>query len=495
MSTNFIPQKNSASLNFLPPGPVAAAFLDDRSEVSAILGPMGSGKTSTVLMKFVRMAAEQVQSPLDGVRYTKIGVVRETQTNLKRTTIKSIKAWFGDQAGRWFGGGASADPLSFNVKFRLQDGTIADLLFEFIGLDGNNIEDLAKGWEITHYWLNEGDLLNPDVKDFLDGRIGRYPHKKHGGASHYCGVLDYNAPDTENYLYKLFEETRPEGHALYKQPGGRTAQAENTQNLPNGYYERMARGKPKWWIRRNIDALYGFSREGEPVYENYRDDLHCAGYDLEPVEGLPIVLYADAETHPAVVFTQTMPNGQRRILDEIHIRGGAKQLADAIRERMARFYKGYRYIGGTVDPSAARMDAKDSDSMNWIDTLSLALELPREARFSAAPTNDPSKRHDAVDDLLTTLIDNGQPALLVSPRARVARKGFNSTYCYKKRQNGDIADKPTKDHPVSDVHDAIQYFALDNGGYEIVMAKEARKKRASKWSGGGVIRAKVEVSL
>lgn len=468
------------SMKWDEPGPVALAFANDRSEVSAIMGPQGSGKTSTVLQKFVRMCAEQAKSPRDGKRYTKVGVVRETQTNLKRTTIKSIKNWFGKK-GRWYGGGASMEPLSFEVQFKLPDQSIAVLVFEFIGLDGANIEDLAKGWEITHYWLNEGDLLDPEVKTFLDARIGRYPAKIDGGCTHYCGVIDFNAPDTENYLYKLFEEDKPEGHKLFKQPGGRSPNAENIQNLPAGYYERMVRGKEKWWIRRNIDSQYGFSREGDPVYEDYRDDFHCASYDLMPVDGLPLVVYCDAALHPAAVFTQTMPNGQRRILDEVYLVGGAVQLGEAIRSYAAKKWPDHKFdqieiIGGYVDPSAGKRSDNDIEDDNWIEKLNRTMNLKGAKRFRAAPTNDPSMRQDAVKNLLTGLVDGGQPMLLISPAAKITRKGFNSDYRFKKRANGDREDRPEKKHPVSDVHDAIQYFALDEGGYEEVSAKEVRKR-------------------
>ena len=470
----------SMSMNWVAPGPISQKFVDDRSEVSAIMGPQGSGKTSSVLMKFVRMAAEQRPSPRDGVRYTKVGVVRETQTNLKRTTIKSIKNWFG-KSGRWFGGGASMEPLSFEVKFKLPDMTVAVLVFEFIGLDGGNIEDLAKGWEITHYWLNEGDLLDPDVKTFLDGRIGRYPSILDGGPSHYCGVIDFNAPDTDNYLYATFEEEKPEGHKLFKQPGGRSPQAENLHNLPPGYYERMVRGKEAWWIRRNIDSVYGFSREGDPVYEDYRDDFHCAAYDLMPVEGLPLVVYCDSALHPAAVFTQTMPNGQRRILDEIYLIGGAVQLGEAIRSHAAKKwpdskFSGIDIIGGYVDPSAEKRSDNDIEDDNWIEKLNRTLNLKSGKKFRPAPTNDPSMRQDAVKALLTRMIDGGQPALLISPAAKITRKGFNSDYRFKKRKDGEKEDRPEKKHPVSDVHDAIQYMALDDGGYEEVSAKETRKR-------------------
>lgn len=480
------------TLQFNAPGPVCSAFLADRSNVSAIMGPMGSAKTSTVIMKFLRLAAEQAPSPVDGVRYTKVGVVRETTTNMKRTTIKSAKNWFGGK-GRWFGGGGSMEPLSCQVKLSLGDGTIADLVFEFIGLDGNNIEDLAKGWEITHYWLNEGDLVEESVKDWLDGRIGRYPSKIHGGASFYCGILDYNAPDTENYLYHLFEVTRPDNHRLFKQPGGRSPHAENLHNLPLGYYERMAAGKESWWVRRNVDNIYGFSRDGFPVFEEYNDDLHCGGSVIAPVPGLPIIGYADAALHPGMVFVQRLGSGQVLLLDELYLYGGAVQLGIAALEKLGRDYPGFKFVGGLVDPAAGKNAEHDIEADNWIDTLSRTMNLQGRDRFRPAPTNDPVKRHDAVRELLTTLLDAGKPALLVSAKASVARKGFNASYRFKKRKNGEREDKPEKTHPVSDVHDAIQYCALDDGGYEMVSAKQGRARAARDFS--KMRTAKVEVRV
>jgi hypothetical protein len=489
-------------LTFIPPGPVAAEFFHDRSRVSAIMGPMGSGKTSTIIHKLVAIACEQRRSPRDGNRYTKFGVVRDTYTNLKRTTIKSIKNFFKEGApGVEYGGGGSSDePPFLRLRIRLADGSFAITTWEFIGLDVHSVEDLAKGWEITGYWLNEADLLDPDVKQQLDGRIGRYPSKVDGGPTWRGGILDYNAPDTRNYLYKMFEKKGldgervgpPAGHRLFKQPGGRTPGAENLHNLPENYYEELAEGQESWWVRRNIDAVYGFSRDGLPVYEQYRDDLHAAAHDLEPVRGIVIKIHADAATHPALVFTQTMPNGQLRILDEIHMRGGAVQIGAAGRELMAKKYPGHAFAGGLADPSADKADEKDIEAETWIGTLNRALGLTGAKMIRPAPTNDPTKRQDAVKYFLKRLID-GQPALLVSPRAEEAREGFNSTYRFKKRPNGDPEDSPEKKHPVSDVHDAIQYACLDEGGYEEVTAREDRAARRRDFSKMRIAKMGVQV--
>lgn len=486
-------------LNFTPVGPVSAAFINDRSFFSGIMGPMGSAKTSSCINKMVRITSEQAVSPRLGERLVKFGVVRDTLTNMKRTTFKSIEEWF-PRGGDWGGGGSAIDPPYFKAGFRLPDGTIARLWLDFVGLDMHNIEQLAKGWNLTGYWLNEGDLLPPEIKTYLDGRAGRYPSKMDGGPTWRGGICDYNAPDTENYLYKLLEEKTKEDpdvartHKLYKQPDGFSPKAENVHNLPEGYYRDMAIGKEEWWIRRNIRNQYGFSREGQPVYETYNDDFHCGGVILEPVKGISIVCYADAALRPAMIFTQTLPGGQRRILGEIYISGGAKQLGEAAMTYGAKNFPGFKLKGGMIDPSADKRDENDSEAENYIATLNRAMGLSGAERFRPAPTNDPVKRQDAVKYSLNRTSGAGQPALLVSAKATVARKGFNSTYRFKKRANGEIEDKPEKSHPVSDVHDAIQYYGLDEGGYEEITATESNKKSAqSRGFGGGQKNAKVGV--
>lgn len=321
-------------LKFDPVGPVSAAFLDDRSAVSAIMGPVGSAKTSTCIMKMLRIASEQAPSPVDGVRKTKWMVIRDTYRNLNRTTVKSFKTWLPLSDGQWKGGGN--EPSQLHLKARLRDQTIMDMLVEFVALGDNDIEDVARGWEGTGIWPNEGDLLPPDVLSYLYGRCGRYPSKLDGGPTWSGAIIDYNAPDTENYLYKIFEEDCPEGYKLFKQPGGRDPKAENLHNLPPGYYDNqvkmyLAQGRDDL-VRRLIDNQYGYSRDGKPVYPEYRDDFHCAGEDIQPVEGLPIKISVDQGLHPAAVLRQTLPNGQRLILEEFYTDAGAPSLAEQVKE-------------------------------------------------------------------------------------------------------------------------------------------------------------------
>lgn len=487
----------SVNLQWQPPGPVSKAFMDDvTSDVMAIMGPVGSGKTSTAVMKLLRMAQMQKKSPVDGVRYSKWAVIRDTYRNLNRTTVKTFKNWLPKGAGTWTGGGN--DPATFHLRARLADGSIMDLQIEFIALGDNTIEDVARGWEGTGVWLNEADLLPPDVLGYMYGRTGRYPSALHGGPSWHGAILDYNAPDTENYVYKLFEEDLPQGYALYKQPGGRDANAENLMHLPPGYYDgqvklNMAMGRPDL-VRRMVDNQYGYSRDGHPVYPEYRDNFHCAEYDLEPVDGLPIKISCDQGAKPAALLRQTLPNGQRRYLAEIYTDKGAKGLADEVKRVMARDFPGFRLIGGKCDPAGNTPDPDDPTKGTWLDGLNRHLGLTGAARIRPAETNKIDKCTSAARILFTELVDSGQPRALISKRCKMLRKALNSAYCYKKMKNssGGVADKPCKVFPTSDLANAFEFDALDEGGFEDVVAKARRSKA---FGSGKMFKAKVEVRV
>lgn len=481
-------------LVFNSPGPVSSAFLNDRSSVAGIMGPVGSAKTSTCIMRLVATAMEQKPSPVDGIRRTKWGVVRDTYRNLNRTTVRSFKTWL--PKAEWTGG--MNEPATMRLYTGLGDGTAMEMIVEMMALGENTIEDVARGWEGTGVWLNEGDLLPPDVLSYMFGRCGRYPSALHGGPSWSGAILDYNAPDVENYCYAIFEEMRPEGYRLFRQPGGRDPRAENLKNLPAGYYDNqvkmlLAQGRDDL-VRRLVDNLYGYSRDGKPVYGEYRDDFHCAGVELQPVSALVVKVDFDQGLHPACTLRQTMPDGQRRVLDELYSDRGAVGLCEELRRLIGSAkYAGCRVIGGMVDPSASAGDANDAES--WVDCINRLMGWTGPAQVRLAPTNAPDKRQSAVRYLLRTNVGEGRPGLLISSTCRVLRRGFNSEYKYKRKKVAGSAqydEAPDKKFPVADVHDSLQYGALDDGGFEEVVGREQRAKRAM---GSGTRKARVEVKL
>ena len=242
-----------------------------------------------------------------------------------------------------------------------------------------------------------------------------------------------------------------------------------------------------------VDNEYGFTRDGKPVYMEYRDDFHCASEALMPVKGLTVKVDFDQGLHPACILRQMMPSGQLRVLDELYGDSGATGLCEQLRRLLgSEKYAGFTVMGGRVDPSAAARDANDPES--WVDCINRLMNWTGQKRLTLADTNAPEHRQAAVRSRLLRNVEDGRPSLLISPTCRVLRKGFSSEYRYKKNRgsSGDYQEAPEKKWPVSDVHDALQYAALDDGGYEEVVGRAAR---SSKPFGGKMFKANLAVKL
>lgn len=486
---------------YIPPGRVAAQFLASDAFVQAIMGPVGSGKTGASLMKPLYLARRQAPHPRDGVRRTKFAVIRDTARNLEKTTIPSWHRWVPKEmpGSDWFGG-SGGQPARHVIRFALPDETQVELIIEFIGLGEGSAETVMPGWEGTGAYLNEADKLSRDVLTFVKGRVGRYPAKDpaagFGGATWRGVWMDFNAPDTDHWLYRTlvdgevdegFEDPRWRP-AFFVQPGAMIKQggryvvnprAENLANLPDGYYDQQIAGQPDWYIRRMVLNQWGASRDGHPVYEEYNDELHCAPTDLLPSPDLPLEIGVDAGLTAAAVIGQRMPNGQLRGLDELvapNTGWGAIKFGETLNRLLSERYPQWSRAGRAglrvevrCDPAAGARSSTDEQS--WLQVFAATTGLP----VRPAPTNAPTMRLEAVRKPLSRLVD-GQPGLLISPRCKVLRKGFNSGYRLRRvLVNGSTErfdDKPDKNE-FSHVHDAFQYFALGDSGHLDVLGRRS----------------------
>lgn len=458
-----------------PPGPVAARFMASTKPIQAIMGPVGSGKTSAALMKLVKLGRQQAPSPRDGVRRFRACVVRDTYRQLWKTTIPSWFYWVPKSAGKWTGSNDS--PSVHRILMDLADGTRLDLEVHFIAIGDNNAKDVLSGYEATAFYLNEADLMAADVLMYVRTRSGRYPKMDDGGPTWHGVLIDFNAPDVDNYLYDILVENPIESAAFFRQPGGDTPQAENLANLVPGYYEQMAEGQPEWMIRRVIKALFGYSRDGEPVYPEFNEMRHVAGSVLAPVRGWKLGIGVDAGRTPGGAFIQRAPNGQWRVLRELaKVNMGAELFGKYIARKLYEEFPDWdtQDIEGWGDPAADF--AGDQDEQSWLDIVSFHSGI----KFRASPVDnrDWTTRRESVAHPLMENVGDAQPAFIISPCCRVLIKGFASHFMFKRKKGGglnefhDTHDKNPWSHP----HEGLQYGMIGMGGaYEL----KGRKKGAA----------------
>lgn len=489
--------------HFVPPGPVGAAFLADGvSVVRAILGPVGGGKSSVCVFDAIRNAA-LMPVCRDGTIKFKLAVIGQTYGQIERNLFPTWKRWLlptdDGPDGNWTesdfkggGGRYASHKLEFDV---IRDGKKVTVYFEaiFAAIGDAVVEEFMRGFEPTAFWLYEVDLLPEAVLDQAIFRLGRFPSVSDlppGVTYRSYVVCDLNAPDVDSWFYLKFEEDCPQGFKLYKQPSGRSKQAENLHNLPPGYYDRQVavfQGKRngKNLIKRMVDAQYAPSVDGQPVYEEYSDDLHLAKAPIKPLAGWPLIIGLDAGLQrPAAVIGQQKPNGQWILLGEcVPGRTGAGKFCEALRREIAELAElaGVRSleIGSMYsDPAGFSGSEHESGEYSWSERVMTEMEFP----VQPTETNELDPRMSAVRDELTYMIDGDTPALLVSPRCKMVRKGFASHYRYKKERVGATertSDKPEK-NDYSHPHDALQYMMLGKKGrYGVTGAKRGKREALS----------------
>jgi hypothetical protein len=471
-----------AGRQFKSPGPVASAFMADRTyTVVGIMGPVGGGKTVTCIHKFLQNAA-LMPVCRDGQIYYRCVAIRDTYDHLEKTTIATWNQWVPRGLGQWVGGGgrSAMHKLRFDI---LRYGNTVPINFEmmFAAIGDQAAQDFMRGFEPTDFWLNEGDLLAEDVLTYAVSRLGRYPSAemlRPGDAYHPQVGIDLNAPDIDSWFYKRFEEICPPGHKLYKQPAGTDPHAENLHNLREDYYDNIIKlnGHKPRFIKRFVKNQYGASHDGDPVYPEYSDERHLTPEPLQAVKNVPVRIGLDAGLRrPAAVFGQWMPDGQWRILGElVPGRMGAKRFAEVVKTWLQQHAAANVWGPAYADPAGWDGADKEGGESAWAEIMSAELGMPIEP----APANELNLRIEAVRDELVGRVDEGREALRLSSACLSLRKGFASHYRFQRMMIAGqvrLSDKPEK-NDYSHPHDALQYLLLGSKGKYGVIANDKHQK-------------------
>jgi len=481
-------------------GPILEAFINDRTFLSGIKGPFGSGKSTGAVMKALNVAM-QMPPCTDGVRRSRGAVIRNTYPELKTTTIATWHQWLPkDAPGKWIEQG----PPTHHLRLQTPKGEPVDMEVLFLALDSP--QDVAKllSLELTWAWINEAREVPKQVLDGLTGRVGRYPSQASlpTGTRYWSGIwMDTNPPDTDHWWYVLAEkdgsteagqqilestsiaerELRKRGLLaddeplvrFFSQPGARSDGAENLHNLDPAYYIRQMAGKTQDWINVYIDANYGYVQDGKPVYPEYNDRIHCI--ECEPIYGMPLILGVDFGLTPAAAICQVDMLGNWRVLDEIAtIDMGAQRFAELLHRKLTSpLWKEHKVERLWGDPAGDIRAGTDERT---------PFDILKKEGLPAKPThtNDPVVRREAVAGKLTRLDHNGKPSLIIHPRCTALRKAMMGAYKYRRIQVGgsvmQYADKPDKG-PFSHIAEALQY-ALLGGGEGKALVRRADRRHA-----------------
>jgi hypothetical protein len=430
--------------------------------VRGIMGPIGSGKSTGCVMEVYKRCVNQRRGP-DGIRKSRWVVVRNTYRELNDTTVKTFLSWFPE------GLRGHMDWQDMTYTWRFED-VDAEVMFRAL----DRPQDVKKllSLEATGFWFNEAREIPKAVVDMATGRVGRYPSMKDGGASWFGIIMDTNPPDTDHWWYRIFEEDRPSGWSIFKQPSALAQDAENIRNLPPNYYQNLMAGKREEWIKVYVKGEYGFVLDGKPVFPEYVDSIHCREFEFDP--RLPLFAGIDFGLTPAAAIGQRDFVGRWRWRHEIvteHM--GAKRFGEQLQAFISQHLPGYVFEAITGDPAGTGESQADE---------STPFQMLKACGIHAKPahTNDPTLRREAIAVPMGKLID-GQPGFLIHPDMRTARKGFSGGYHFARVQvAGDerYHDKPVKNF-YSHIIEANEYGMLGGGEGKLLIRAE-RKDHGSR---------------
>lgn len=440
----------SQTLTYKPPRSVEGYLISD-SFVNLIVGPVGSTKTTASLMK-IAFEAKQMAACRDGVRRSRAIVIRNTREQLRDTTIPDFLRWYPD--------GIAGTYLKTEYKFILRfDDVECEVLFR--GLDDANDVRRLLSLQASFGVLDEFREINPDIFNALQGRLGRYPSKLDNSVgcmtddakpnAHLWGAT--NPPDMDTWWEKYLTSP-PKNCSAFFQPGGLDPDADWIEFLPDDYYANLAEGKTQDYIDVYINAKFGKSLAGLPVFRSFKPDFHIAKQPLTPIRSAnhPLIIGADFGLNPSVTINQLDPGGRLLTFDAVTSDGmGLTQfLTNKLKPLLAQKYAGLPVIV-IGDPAGSQRAQTDERS---------CFDILKQHGFKVLParTNTIVARIAAVDAFLAKQID-GKAGHLIDPGAKPLILALRGGYRYKIKKNGEAEDTPEKNIH-SHIADAHQYACL-----------------------------------
>jgi Terminase large subunit, T4likevirus-type, N-terminal len=461
-----------------PLGPIAGAYYLDDHRASAIVGPVGSGKSTASCLKLQRLA--YAQRPHKGVAKTRWAIVRNTTPQLKDTTLKTWLQVFPEVEYGEF----QITGKTHHWKFtpRGQSYKI-DAEFMFRALDDEADVANLLGLELTGLYFNELREMTQTILANAGRRAGRFPSAADGGCSWHGWTADSNAWDVDHYLYDQLVENPREGWKLFVQPGGMDPNAENLENLsqteetlvlPWSDPKRREQGR-KYYLEALQDYTaddahvyvhnkWGRTRSGKPIYTEYIDSVHCKPFELAP--GLPLQVGYDFGRTPAALIGQETPFGWR-IRHELCAKDmGVKAHGALVAKFIETTYPFMRDIRVTGDPAGNARDGSDHTAFDLLSAAGL--------KAKPAHTNELSVRIEAVQQCFRRM-SLGEPGILIHPECKQLRRACIDGYRYRKlsmvgERYSDDPDKNEFSHPA----EALQYLLMGGGEARTVLGRGGR---------------------
>jgi len=423
--------------------PTLKLFHEDTAQIRCLVGPVGSGKTSAATMEVGYYLPFFIHQNY-GLKKTRWAIIRNTYSELRDTTMRTVFEWFPD---------ASLKKQENIAYLSYENGIEVEFLFR--SCDRPDDVKKFKSLELTGYWIDESIEVADEVKRMLKNRIGRFPQK--------CpvrfGIETTNPPDVEHTTYSEFNWHKPPPGPIPQNPskpnhkGFWQPPRENEPNLRYNYYNDLINDYQDTpdWIEMYIEGKPGMIIRGKLVYNNFRRQDHVSKESLAWSKGPLYRGWDNSGNVPACIVAQIPTARHVQVLKEFHNdkMGIVDFTAWVISECQIR-YPDAKFTDW-ADPAGENKFSKRAGG------FTSNAQLMRDASVNVQPSEQNlTARLQSVDQQLG-LYDG----VLIDPDCTRLINGFLGGYCYKPKPGNpgeytDIIDKNRWSH----IHDAFQYLMV-----------------------------------
>lgn len=429
--------------------PTQRAFIYDPDRIKGYMGPAGCAKTSTLC------AGEWLRALLTPGH--KGLVARANYNDLMDTTGLRMTEMLNRLPKGVLLDRDKSPPMKWYIEPVPTMSPEGDILcddastFTFMGL-----QDGLGSYEFDSAIIDEVAEVDEARVHEVNTRLRNLPKSWPAGFEAYAINMAYNPPDKHHWLYtactgKDYQERKvKEPWIKLYVPNSR----ENIRNLPAGYYENLAKSLPEDMRLRLIEGLWGSTFEGQPVYPQFKYDLHAlvgvaAKYD--PYSTL-YRFWDFGFRHPVCLFAQIDDQGRLLILREKQGQNmDIHEFAPLIKTLTEKWFPGARDIRDYGDPAAKQQK----------DTGSTLVALSRHGitlRYKRSFIDDGLRE---VRLWLERMI-GGEPAIQFDREfCPILCDAMRGGYHYPKELGGAADAKPEKDGFFDHSADAFRYGVIN----------------------------------
>ena len=476
------------SRRYRPASDTILAYHQSDAQFRAIVGPVGSGKTTAALMETVYFLPRHMAMTYN-ITHTRWAVVRKTVERLMDTDWYEADHWF--PGNHWY-----AQRKIMVIRFpRTRKCPAFGVELYFRSLDQPDSMDRLRSLNLTGYWIDEAHEVHETAKEMLITRLGRWPQVftdwngvEHAGSPVRYGTETSNPMPIDHIMYRKYrwvgtkvdaktgelELRRPPGPI----PPGRPAKGyigwwqlpgENSNNLRPGYYEDLKNDFPE--SPEMLDVLVGgkpgYKPEGKGVYANFKIGEHMAevplvwaktvdrntgqemnapliaGWDNTGIEGLA-----------CVVGQRVGPMSLQVLREFYNDRMGIIDLTWLVLSELEAAFPGFTctHYG---DPAGFNQQSSNNGSGRLTSPADMQKQICGVTIL--ASRNELDLRINSVDQLMKT-----RGGLLVDPGCTRLINGFQGGYVKEENVRMGINEfkNTPKKNKFSHVHDALQYMVV-----------------------------------